>query len=63
MSRILIESRPVDIDGIDSSFRHIYLVFQNDDGTETVITGGPQHNNPFDFGNLEVNAGGLLEDF
>jgi hypothetical protein len=62
MSRILIESRPVDIDGIDSRFRHIYVVFQSDDGTETVITGGPQHNNPFDFGNIVVNAGGLLAD-
>ena len=60
MSRILIESRPVDVVGIDSKFRHVYLVFQADDGTETVITGGPQHDNPFDFGDIVVDAGGLL---
>jgi hypothetical protein len=62
VSQILIESRPVDIVGIDPGFRHIYLVLQSDDGTESVITGGPQHNNPFDFGNIVVDAGGLLAD-
>ncbi len=62
MSRILIESRPVDLVGIDSRFRHVYLVFEDDDGTETVITGGPQHDNPFNFGNIQVDAGGLLAD-
>ncbi len=60
MDRITTESRPVDIVGVDSRFRHVYLVFQDDDGTETVITGGPQHNNPFDFGDIVVDAGGLL---
>ncbi len=62
MSRILIESRPVDVAGVDSRFRHIYLVFQPDAGAETVITGGPQHDNPFDFGAIVVDAGGLLAD-
>ena len=38
-------------------------MFQPDAGAETVITGGPQHDNPFDFGDVVVDAGGLLAEF
>ena len=62
MSRILIEATPFEIFDRDTDFRHLYLVFQDDQGVETVITAAPDENGPFDFGNIEVSAGGLLED-
>lgn len=62
MSRILIEATPFEIADRDTDFRHLYLVFQDDQGVETVITAAPDEDGPFDFGNIEVNAGGLLED-
>ena len=62
MSRILIEATPFEIGGLDSDFRHLYLVFVDDQGVETVITAAPDEDGPVDFGNIEVSAGGLLED-
>jgi Ca2+-binding RTX toxin-like protein len=62
MSRILIEATPFEIFDRDTDFRHLYLVFEDDQGVETVITAAPDEDGPFDFGNIEVNAGGLLED-
>jgi hypothetical protein len=62
MSRILIEATPFEIFDRDTDFRHLYLVFQDDQGVETVITAAPDENGPIDFGNIEVSAGGLLED-
>ena len=60
MSQILIEAKPVEVAGLDSPFRHIYLVFVPDQGAETVITARAEDDLPFDFGDLVVNAGGLL---
>jgi Ca2+-binding RTX toxin-like protein len=62
MSRILIEATPFELLDHDTDFRHLYLVFQDDQGVEMVITAAPDENGPFDFGNIEVSAGGLLED-
>jgi Ca2+-binding RTX toxin-like protein len=62
MSRILIEATAFEISDLDSDFRHLYLVFVDDQGVETVITAAPDENGPIDFGDIEVNAGGLLED-
>jgi Ca2+-binding RTX toxin-like protein len=62
MSRILIEATPFEISDLDTDFRHLYLVFQDDQGVETVITAAPDQDGPIDFGNIEVSAGGLLED-
>jgi Ca2+-binding RTX toxin-like protein len=62
MSRILIEATPFEVIDRNSDFRHLYLVFEDDQGVETVITAAPDEDGPFDFGNIEVNAGGLLED-
>ena len=61
MSRILIEATPFEFLDHDTDFRHLYLVFQDDQGVETVITAAPDEHGPFDFGNIEVSAGGLLE--
>jgi Ca2+-binding RTX toxin-like protein len=62
MSRILIEATPFEIFDRDTDFRHLYLVFEDDQSVETVITAAPDEDGPFDFGNIEVSAGGLLED-
>jgi Ca2+-binding RTX toxin-like protein len=62
MSRILIEATAFEVSDLDSDFRHLYLVFVDDQGVETVITAAPDENGPIEFGNIEVNAGGLLED-
>jgi Ca2+-binding RTX toxin-like protein len=62
MSRILIEATPFEIGSLESDFRHLYLVLVDDQGVETVITAAPDENGPVDFGNIEVSAGGLLED-
>ena len=61
MGRIVIEATPLEFLDLDTDFRHLYLVFQDDQGVETVITAAPDKNGPFDFGNIEVSAGGLLE--
>lgn len=54
MGRIFIESRPV---GVFSWWDHTYLVYQDDNGRETVIRGGPSEPAPF-FGEiiLEINV-------
>ena len=44
MAKILIESKPVVVSG--SLFRHLYLVFVDDDGNEFVIRGGPEFDLP-----------------
>jgi hypothetical protein len=62
MSSILIEATPFEIRDIDTDFRHLYLVFVDDEGVESVITGGPDQDGPINFGDIEVSAGGLLED-
>jgi hypothetical protein len=62
MSSILIESTPFEIRNFDTDFRHLYLVFVDDQGVESVITAGPDRRGPFNFGDIEVSAGGLLED-
>ena len=62
MSRILIEATAFEISDLDTDFRHLYLVFVDDQGVETVITAAPDEDGPIDFGNIKVNAGGLLED-
>jgi Ca2+-binding RTX toxin-like protein len=62
MSRIVIEATPFEVIDRNTDFRHLYLVFEDDQGVETVITAAPDEDGPFDFGNIEVNAGGLLED-
>ena len=53
MSKIGIESKPVFAGG-----DHLYLVFQDNVGQEFVIRGGPESNNPLDFGDIvtEVNV-------
>ena len=43
---IFIESKPVDFGSISTGKDHLYLVFQDSDGSETVIRGGPDTNNP-----------------
>jgi Ca2+-binding RTX toxin-like protein len=62
MSSILIESTPFEIRNFDTDFRHLYLVFVDDQGVESVITAGPDQNGPINFGDIEVSAGGLLEN-
>jgi Ca2+-binding RTX toxin-like protein len=62
MSRIRIEATPFELDDRDTDFRHLYLVFENDQGVERVITAAPDEDGPLDFGDIEVNVGGLLED-
>jgi hypothetical protein len=62
MSSILIESTPFEIRNLDTDFRHLYLVFVDHQGVESVITAGPDRSGPFNFGDIEVSAGGLLED-
>lgn len=53
MSEISIESREI-FAGQD----HLYLIFQDNAGQEFVIRGGPEDNNPLDFGDIVavVNA-------
>ncbi len=48
---IFIESRPVIFDK-----EHLYLVFRDSDGSETVIRGGPSNDNPLAFGNIVVEV-------
>ena len=48
---IFIESRPVIFDK-----EHLYLVFRDSDGSETVIRGGPSNDNPLSFGNIVVEV-------
>jgi hypothetical protein len=62
MSSILIESTPFEIRNLDTDFRHLYLVFVDHQGVESVITAGLDRSGPFNFGDIEVSAGGLLED-
>ena len=47
MGKIFIESKPVRFTGKD----HLYLVYQDDNGNETVIRGGPERPPPF-FGEI-----------
>ncbi|MGL6341411.1 MAG: hypothetical protein ACRC80_19990, partial [Waterburya sp.] len=47
MAEIRIETRPV-IGG----YEHLYLVFRDDTGLETVIRGGPANDNVLNFGNI-----------
>ena len=58
MSEIRIESKPVSF----TTYDHLYLVFRDDDGIETVIRGGPANNNPLDFGNIFTEFGVPIED-
>lgn len=53
MSKISIESKPVVL-----GFRHLYLVHENDQDEEFVIRGGPENDNPLNFGEIinEVNV-------
>ena len=48
MGKIFIESKPVPSTGKD----HLYLVYRDDNGNETVIRGGPENSNPFNFGEI-----------
>lgn len=57
MRRIFIESKHVVL-----GYDHLYLVYQDDDGNEFVIRGGPQYDTPPLFGNITVEAGILLTD-
>jgi Ca2+-binding RTX toxin-like protein len=52
MSRLSLESKDVYPLG-----QHLYVVFENDAGQEYVIRGGPQNDDPRDFGNIEVEVG------
>jgi hypothetical protein len=36
--------------------KHLFLVFQDDDGSERVIRGGPEYDNPFAFGNIKTQT-------
>ncbi len=53
---IFIESKPVDFGSISTGKDHLYLVFQDSDGSETVIRGGPSSDNPLAFGNIVVEV-------
>ncbi|WP_165392183.1 calcium-binding protein [Pseudomonas tructae] len=57
MAKIFIESKSV----AGTNFKHSYLVYQDDAGNETVIRGGPQSDNPFDFGEIDVKIDQPLE--
>ncbi len=50
MGKIFIESK--DIFSSILLFEHLYLVYQNDNGQEFVIRGGPETDNPSDFGSV-----------
>ncbi len=51
MSKISIESREI-FAGQD----HLYLIFQDSAGLEFVIRGGPEDNNPLDFGDIVTDV-------
>lgn len=51
MSRLSLESKDVLRFG-----QHLYVVFENDAGQEYVIRGGPQNDDPRDWGNIEVEV-------
>jgi len=57
VAAIYVESKPIGAFGYD----HLYLVYQDDDGQEFVIRGGPLTDNPLDFGNIEIDNNLLLE--
>lgn len=40
MTKIFIEAKTVELVGAPSPFKHMYLVFQDDNGDEFVIRGG-----------------------
>ena len=61
MDRIYIESKPVAFLGIESGYEHLYLVYDNG-SKETVIRGGPENDNPFNFGAIAIEAGVPIED-
>jgi hypothetical protein len=50
MGQIFVESRPTRLPWWD----HSYIVYRDDNGNETVIRGGPETDNPFDFGQVDV---------
>jgi hypothetical protein len=54
---IFIESKPIRF-GSFSVFgkEHLYLVFRDSNGSETVIRGGPASNNPLAFGDIVVEV-------
>lgn len=56
MAKIFIESKPI------FGFEHLYLVFQDNDGNEFVVRGGPERDNVFDLGNIIVEVGVAIED-
>ena len=55
MAKILIETKPVFF-GL-GGYEHLYLVFRDDSGIETVIRGGPERDLAPFFGNIEVEVG------
>lgn len=57
MAEIRIETKPT-----FGNYGHLYLVFRDDDGIETVIRGGPATNNPLDFGNIVTQVDMPIED-
>ncbi|NOQ79063.1 MAG: hypothetical protein GQ546_06645, partial [Gammaproteobacteria bacterium] len=58
MGRIFIESKQTPLKFWD----HTYLVYRDDDGNEFVIRGGPETDNPLDFGDIEVEIGVPIEN-
>jgi hypothetical protein len=58
MAQIRIEGKPVSFTPGD----HLYLVLVSDSNQESVVRGGPQRNNFFDFGNIVTEAGVPIAD-
>jgi len=52
MGHIYIEAKTVAL-----GFDHLYLVYTDDTGKEFVVRGGPETDNPLNFGNIVVEAG------
>ena len=57
MARILIESKTV---VSPFPFDHLYLVFEDDNGQEFVIRGGPEFDIPFDEDGLNFDFGRIV---
>lgn len=59
MGSIFIESKAVQ--GV-TIFDHLYLVYQNDDGSEFVLRAGPSSDNPLNYGSLVAELGVAMSD-
>ena len=58
MGKIFIESKQTPLKIWD----HTYIVYEDNDGNEFVIRGGPETDNPIDFGDIEMEIGEPIEN-